>query len=209
MKLSVVCLIFLILIGCGQASSDTSKKKPPTSFNRLATSAVSEDYSVIEAALSHFSALKEIGTYGNSRGADLIILQDKTPEKSGMLAVSQMSNDLDSKNKTIPTELGSNLRKRNVKSVSLIGMKKRHKKVVVDDLDKYPDGYKFWDAIQKQHPRAKAWAQTWLPGYSKDAKQAVIRFWFGPTAHGATATYLLVKQNHQWKVKWHSLAFYA
>jgi hypothetical protein len=52
------------------------------------------------------------------------------------------------------------------------------------------------------------YAIAWLPAYSEDAKTALVRVYFGPTPHGATATYLLVRQNGEWTIKWRRTAYY-
>jgi hypothetical protein len=209
MKVSALYFLLLVFFGYAQTSFAEAKIKSSPTFDKLPTSAILEDYLVLNVALSHFVSLKEVSGQRKSNGDDLIILQNKTPEKSGMLEASQLSCELDGRKKSLPTGLSSSLRMRNVKATLLKSMQTHNKKIIVDNLDKYPDGWKFWDALKKRHPRAKAYAQAWLPGYSTDSKQAVLRFWFGPNAHGATATYMLIKHKNQWKIKWHNLAFYA
>ena len=43
----------------------------------------------------------------------------------------------------------------------------------------------------------------------KDGQEAVLRAWFGPTAHGATVTYMLAKKDGRWKVVWRKVTYYA
>lgn len=58
-------------------------------------------------------------------------------------------------------------------------------------------------------PKAQAYVQAYLPGYSKDRARAVLRIRFGPSAHGASATFFLVKEGYAWIVRWRRLAYYA
>ena len=44
----------------------------------------------------------------------------------------------------------------------------------------------------------KLWVMILLPGYSADGNSAVIRFSFGPTAHGASGTYYFKKSAGGW-----------
>jgi hypothetical protein len=48
-----------------------------------------------------------------------------------------------------------------------------------------------------------------MPGFSKDTRSAVLCLTFGPTAHGASATFFLVRGSDGWKVKWHRYTRYA
>jgi hypothetical protein len=66
-----------------------------------------------------------------------------------------------------------------------------------------------WTRVEQTYPDALAAVYLWLPGYSEDKSQAVVRFHFDPTSHGATATYLVVKEGDSWKVKERKLAYYA
>jgi hypothetical protein len=96
-------------------------------------------------------------------------------------------------------------------------MKKRDSHIVVDDVSKYQRkdgwGYDFYDQSRSgkkdQKLRIRAYVSAWLPGYSQDGRSAVVRFWFGPSAHGAIATYRLTRKGGHWKIDWHKLAYYA
>jgi hypothetical protein len=63
--------------------------------------------------------------------------------------------------------------------------------------------------VEMKHPDAKNYVWLLAPGYSSDGKTAIVRLSFGPTAHGATATYLLVKEKGKWKVRQRRISYYA
>ena len=43
---------------------------------------------------------------------------------------------------------------------------------------------------------------SWLPGFSKDGRQALLRFVAGPTAHGMDGAYMFTKREDGWRIKW-------
>lgn len=61
----------------------------------------------------------------------------------------------------------------------------------------------------EDYPDAKCFVRTWLPGYSSDGTTALVRLAFGPTPHGASATYLLRRGGSQWRIDWSHLTYYA
>lgn len=179
---------------------------------RYKVAAAYEDYMVLGTALKDLSSRTDIvGLRSQNQKATLIVLAVNTVGESGMLDENQISSELKQDGFHISKDIGVSLRNRNIKVVSWRGMRQRTKFVAVEDLSKYPHGFagEYWKAIQERYPNAKADVEAWLPGYSKDCTQAVVRFWFGPTAHGATATYMLIRQNKQWKIKWHEISYYA
>jgi hypothetical protein len=165
----------------------------------------------MEIAFRHFASLKDTTMLERRKGQDLLILHESTPGKTGMIFDQQISSELESRGHSLPAAVMASLKKRNVHPASLKGMRDRNPKIVVDDLYRYPArrDFEFWKALSKRHPRAIAYVESWLPGYSKDGRRAVLRFGFGPNPHGATATYLLIQHNGRWKVRWFNLAYYA
>lgn len=71
---------------------------------------------------------------------------------------------------------------------------------VQDELDMYNP--------KPEHSDAKCWLRFWKPGFSKDGKRAILRIAFGPTPHGAVATFLLERTGGDWKVDRSSIAYY-
>lgn len=117
-----------------------------------------------------------------------------------------MQADLNLEKWEIPTEISENLRQRNDKVESLADLK-FGKDVLVADFKKVPPTT-FGQDPPKEYAEVKGYANVWLPGYSKDGKTAVVRFWFDPTGHGATATYLLMEKDGVWKVSKWAFAYY-
>ena len=73
-----------------------------------------------------------------------------------------------------------------------------------------PPGELSWDEkFEKAYPQARLFIELWRVAYSKDGKTALVRFWFGPTAHGATGTYLLRKEDRMWKILHRRVSYYA
>ena len=102
------------------------------------------------------------------------------------------------------------LKERNTIRVSL-GKPALGKEVVVMDLGQFPlDFGNFEEAVKKKYLgiEATSYVQLWLPGYSSDGKTAVLRFAFGPSSHGASATYLMTNQGGRWIVSDYDLAYF-
>ena len=56
---------------------------------------------------------------------------------------------------------------------------------------------------------AKCLVEFWRPGFSKDGKRCVVRFYFGPTPHGAAGTYLLMFDGTEWKIIDSTISYYV
>ena len=56
---------------------------------------------------------------------------------------------------------------------------------------------------------AKCLIEFWRPGFSPDGKRCVIRFYYGPTAHGAVGTYLLRYDDGAWTIEDSTISYYA
>lgn len=50
--------------------------------------------------------------------------------------------------------------------------------------------------------------QFWQAGFSDDGKHAVVRFYYGPTSHGAAGTYLLERTMTGWQVVDSGISYY-
>jgi hypothetical protein len=57
-------------------------------------------------------------------------------------------------------------------------------------------------------PKARAWVEAYVPGYSKDGKTAIVRARFGPAGHLATLTAILNLQGGKWNVVWRRFSVY-
>jgi hypothetical protein len=170
--------------------------------------AADDDAKTITAAIEHFSNQKVEWAF-TGREYKKVIAIDKVSLGPALIYLSddQLSADLRDEKWEIPNELRENMRQRNARVVSLSNLK-FGKAVLVADLGNIsPD----LDAKELAKPlgEAKAYAHVWLPGYSKSGSTAVVRFFFGPTSHGATATYLLSKTDGVWKVMKWAFAYYV
>jgi hypothetical protein len=172
------------------------------------------DRQVLEAALLHLLAQDDF-TFARKPAAadDIIVLLPRSPQKRGFLLPGQIASDLrDVKDVKVPDDLVRNLQKRNTPpnakpnnydavAVSYAGLN-FSPRIAIDETDE--DGM-----VRAKHPKARGWAEAFLPAYSTDGNTALLRCIIGPSPHGATATILLEKTAKGWVVKWHDFAWYA
>ncbi len=196
------------LIGCNRSVVTTppgsTVSVPATPFKETAE----DDKAVFSAVLTHF-AKQEVSGNASAEGVKKVIVIDSNSEwPSGYLSEDQLNAEFHEETWKLPVELLSRLRQRNSQSTSVAELV-HGENLVVDDFSNLPNGMQFLDAFEKKYPKAIRYVMLNLPAYSQDGTQALVRFSFGPTAHGATATYLLVKENGNWIVKHHKMAYYA
>ena len=100
-------------------------------------------------------------------------------------------------------------RSRRAPRVNLDAFRPTGGRVLVGDLDRVPSPFG-WPKVELIDPQAYAFARVWLPAYAEDSRRAIFRFAFGPSGHGATATFLL-RRDHagKWTVTTCSLAYYT
>jgi hypothetical protein len=63
--------------------------------------------------------------------------------------------------------------------------------------------------FERAFPSAKGWFAAYLPGYSPDGTEAIIRAWVGPSPHGSLATALLRRTGDHWAVEWCDIVHFA
>jgi hypothetical protein len=97
------------------------------------------------------------------------------------------------------------LRERNAASQPISWQPPSPLGVVVMDLSTLRSEYDFLESFSD----TRCHMRLWLPGYSPDGQHALVRFSWGPTSHGATATYLLDRTDGSWHVRWKHVAVYA
>ena len=169
--------------------------------------ATDKDAAVITAAMQHFLTQKDALFFGDQEQKKVVLVRKETLGPAPIsLSDAQLDVDTETEKWTVPAEAAENLRRRNAKEVSLRDLK-------------FGNGIQFLDAKKDdlallllkgdQYKDVKAYVFMWLPGYTRDGATAVVRFSFGPSPHGSTATYLLVKVDGAWKVKKYSFAHYA
>jgi hypothetical protein len=161
------------------------------------------DTGPVVAALAHFHSLPDLFLSG-TKDDGAVLVEGYYGGKSGYLSPGQIAGELSDEGWTIPEEARADLERRalNEGRVSLSKLPPTLRLFEFAEEDAYFD-------FGKHHPEARAWVSLWRPGYTRDGKQAVVRFMFGPTPHGAAATYLLEFRGNEWHVLHHALSYFA
>jgi hypothetical protein len=207
-KVLLVVAISLLLSACRNSTTPVESGDRATTSNSVpaTTSALpnTNDIEVLSTAIRHFvQNEKPRGTAPNARK---ILIFPRSRTTDGMLSDDQLESELRENPQVVSSQLIINLRERNAKNTSLEGLAEQNPDFVLDDLSRLKGEWPslFWEV----YPDAKCWIDTWLPGYSQDGNEAVVKFWFGPTSHGATAIYVLQRKNGKWKVMWNDYSYY-
>lgn len=211
------------LTACSVNSEPHAASEPSTRpSTQLAVT--EDDLAVWTAALNDFAAQKESDCVWIDRETDpklrkTIVVEGPTLKANGMTEPGQVLSDIREEKWTISEDLFASLTERNGSSVSLAALEGRSPLIeviapnTIEDAQRAAtqssDLYNWRDRhLVKLVPTARATVEGWLPGYSADGDTAVLRFWFGPTAHGAVATYLLVRRDGKWLVEQRNFAFF-
>jgi hypothetical protein len=121
----------------------------------------------------------------------------------------QVQADLHGKRVPVVLVDGLVARSKRTARTNLDAFRPTGERVVVSDLDKVPStltGLR----VEQIDPDAFAHAHIWLPAYTDHTRLAIFRFSFGPSSHGATATFVLRKdESGKWSIETCSLAYYA
>lgn len=191
------------------ATSGCRQAQPDNKSNETASSITDVDRQIFEIVLADAIASEEFVTMANSRKRkQKIVLAAKTAGSSGLLlSDAQIRADTrDDDEKKIPSDVLADLQERNSRgSISLTEFRPASPDIIVDDVSKLVE----FDSFEERYPDAKAFVFAWLPGYAKDGRTAILRFYFGPTSHGATGIYFLTKVDGKWTIKWRSVAHYS
>ncbi|MFA5191421.1 MAG: hypothetical protein WC740_11880 [Verrucomicrobiia bacterium] len=192
-------LLLLALAGAAVARSET----PIAPDDR--------DRQVLETALLRILTDSELIMTRVSENKTTVVLNVRTPDKSGFIQPDQMWHYL-GEGHSIPGEIGSDLLRRNGKPgtydsqyASFAGLK-FDQRVIVTTVVKDKWANRLAGTFERAHPKARAWVEAWLPGYSKDGTKAVVRAHIGPGYHAALLTVFLEKRGDKWLVKWHHLS---
>ena len=224
--------VSLGLTGCVRppeepASTQTAEPRAADDGPVQPADAVSaEDLAVLDAALSHFADDPGFEPIGPLAGRRLIV-HSVTLGGSAFVRPEQVGAEAPAGR--LPEDaLGDLERRNNGPAVRVSGMTfssvrragaalddwvPAHPNVTLENLDRFPNEprmFEFDKALQRAHPDAKAYVSAALPGYAADRRRAVVRLAFGPSAHGAMATYLLTKDAAgSWTVTWRKFTYYA
>jgi len=207
------CLRVLLLgavgwwgVGCHREAIVSSSTPSNSASTSLPEECTEDDKAIISVVLEHFRQ-EEITKHPSANGKKMTIIIDA--ESLGPLGLSQdqFKSELRDVGWELPTAMFDRLRERNRQIFSLANLKGMQD-VVVEMLGTSPDVTFFLPSFKEKYPDAIAIINLWMPAYSKDKTLALVRFHFGPTAHGACATYLLVKSQGRWTVKHSKFAYY-
>jgi ankyrin repeat protein len=137
----------------------------------------------------------------------IVAILPETFGKFNEFTESQMNGELDErKANDIDLEMRRNWRDRNQKPATLDAKMFSDPRVVVRKVETRS---LFGRSEIPKGEAQRGWIHPMLPAYSADGNRAMVRLWFGPSAHGAAATYFLRKKGSRWEVVWRDFAFYV
>jgi hypothetical protein len=172
---------------------------------KLSEIADERDRHLMEAFLLHVLTSSEfnfarIGTNGAE-----IVLDSRTPGGNRRLRPDLMWHpDNIGAGHSIPEDVQRDIVRRNGRQPASFTDLRFDKRITVATIPR-SKGRGPAGLFEQAHPNGLAWIQAWLPGYSADGTQAVVRGWIGPRPGGAQLTAFLEKKGEVWLVKWHYL----
>lgn len=166
-----------------------------------------QDWAVLEVVLTD---LRTFGNFGRTRNKNgQIVLHFATDDRPFKNSIDrQTEGEARNRGHTIPADAYKHLVRRNDRAWFFRAFTPLSDAIIVADIDPISNN-RNWQAFETAYPDAKGWVEARLPGYSRDGRLAVVRGFVGPTAHGATVTYLLEKDGETWTVRWRFLSLYA
>ena len=202
-RLTTLVVLSGLACGAGCRVDSVTPPDPPAAGDPTPA----DDPAVVTAAVRHFANQKVVEAFHGREAKSIILVDQETAGTSTIyLSDGQIQGETRTDGWVVPTDLCEGLRRRNDKPVPLSDW--RFGEGIVTANLRLESGLLFSDRL-KEHPDAKAWVLLWLPAYSSDGKTAVVRFMFGPTSHGASATYLLTWGEGGWTVQKWAFAYYA
>ena len=216
MRLRFVLVLLMIVGGCAETrrvsapvahAMATPRPEPAT----LPAPAQTDDEQVLEIALLAFAVRGDGVWLKPEPGKERLVVHHETVGKTRMLGDRQLDSDVRKTGQATPPDVAESLRKRNGAAAPLAGLRLTDRRLSIANLDDVYNASRFDrdELFRQQFPDAFAEAHAWLPGFSHDGNESVVRFWFGPTPHGATATFYLRRHPDGWKIKWYSIAHYV
>jgi ankyrin repeat protein len=180
---------------------EEAKSRPPARDREL----TDDDRQIIELALLDMLSYKGKDLWLVDKGKN-IVLVNKTAGGSGFPLDDQLNSELDEKKANeLTLEIRQHIAERNGQPMSLTTFRPKSPSILLWDEKTRSKEFSPFGAPPT---KARAWVMVYLPGYTKQRDKAVLRFYLGPTPHGAAGTYFLVKQDGKWQVKWRDFAFY-
>lgn len=166
-----------------------------------------DDRKVIDCVVSDLASYKgkdfELAWFEGNRYLNLI---DETRGRANADWAVQLEAELDKKRDLqVTTDIREDWIRRNRESHGLAAYRPTSPKVVMASVEKRRMPIR---EIMGDSAASMGWVQVAMPGYSKDRSKAILRFWFGPTPHGAAGTYLVERRKGSWVVLWRDFAHY-
>ena len=200
--LAALAVLIGVTFGSGCRSDGDDPPDPPAAGE----AALEDDATVLATAVRHFATQKIEAAFNGRESRTVILIHQEFIGSRLDPSADQLRQDTKREGWEVPAEAGESLRQRNATTAPVRGLRFGGG-LLVADLDAGP--MKRRPDPLKDHPEAKAYAYLYRPGYTRDGRTAVVRFLFGPTAHGASATYLLTRGDGGWVVQKWAFAYYA
>jgi hypothetical protein len=195
----------LLAVACGCGEVDPV---PAEEYSKNLQRFYVEDGIVLNAVLQDLPTVDEFRRTGSLGAKERIIVWDRTAGSSWYVTPQQVSSEVRN-DRAVPSGLFEELQSRNHRSLPMKDFRPDDPRFKLAARDETPKERRWRDEFEEKHPDASAWVWFWLPAYSSDGRQVLVRFSFGPTAHGACGTYVLEKKSGRWTVTWRKLSFYA
>jgi hypothetical protein len=215
----VACILFS---GCTSSSTGPIERESGLAVHGVPTIPRSGTFALLDAhilnlVLEDLLGNSDFHTYPSGIAGSKLVVWEETKGASVYISDSQLSSELRTAPR-LPGDLSDDLGSRNWKRTSLRTFQPTNPKILVGpevkvlsdgNLPPDPKELDLGDPFEKKYPDARGYISFWLPSYSRDGTMVLVRFGFGPTAHGACGTYILEKVGDTWRVKWRYLAYYA
>jgi hypothetical protein len=78
--------------------------------------------------------------------------------------------------------------------------------VLLTEIESFHDLYYYGE--NSPPVDAKCLVQFWRAGFTDDGKRAIVRFYYGPSAHGAAGTYILRYAEGSWRITASTISYY-
>lgn len=203
---AALLLATAILVSCGRQPIDGVAPPVQPVDQSAETPKPVDDRGPILAALDHFRQLPDVWTHGSEAADAVILVASSYQSRSGFISAGQLGADVSDEGWTVPEVARLDMERRTDAGDTLtITEPPEFVRLLNFASDRPGDVLEF----SEKHPDARCFVSLWPPGYTADRKQAVVRFMFGPTAHGASAVYLLEFRDGKWQVLKSAIAIYA
>jgi hypothetical protein len=220
---SAVLLTLAPCVGCSappRTESEVSRVEPPptSSIRSIAIDpSIPRDQLLMELVLADFVQRQGRTPADADAGTLILVDHQNNGPPFGMVSDDQLSSELRDRDWPALAHLAADLRSRNGGVQSMPAPRSSVVPCVIADFSTFSKGLElsadplseYWRRMRAAYPDAACWVEFWLPGYAPEGDRALVRFSFGPSAHGATATYLVMMAGDSWVIEWCELAYYV